>query len=67
MLPHISKAMKKMDRFGRQSFGSTGTWHLDQFTKLPLQQMLRAIKHVTEQETVKVRDKMNHCSFTGLD
>lgn len=30
--------------------------HMDQFTILPLQQMLRAIKHITDQETIKVRD-----------
>lgn len=34
--------------------------HADQFTTLPQQQMLRAIKHTTDQETIKVRDKINH-------
>lgn len=33
---------------------------MDQFTILPLQQMLRAIKHITDQETIKVRNKINH-------
>lgn len=60
MLQHIRKAMKKTDRFQRQSFRSMEPGHMDQFTILPLQQMLRAIKHITDQETIRLRDKINH-------
>lgn len=59
ILQHIRKAMKKI-AFRDTHLVWVEPGHTDQFTALPLQQMLRAIKHVTDQETIEVRDNINH-------